>query len=84
MGATLTAFRWEGVLLMPERCAKIIDRLIEERINRGMTQKELAEAVKLPQAAIGRLESKRHSPQLDTLVKVAQALDCDITVVSNA
>lgn len=69
---------------MPERCAKIIDRLIEERINKGMTQRELAEAVKLPQAAIGRLESKKHAPQLDTLIKVAQALDCDITVVSNA
>lgn len=69
---------------MPERCAKIIDRLIEERINKGMTQRELAEAIKLPQAAIGRLESKKHTPQLDTLIKVAEALDCDITVVSNA
>lgn len=67
---------------MPERCAAIIDRLIEERHNKGMTQRDLAEAANLPQAAIGRLESKKHAPQLDTLMKVAQALQCDITVVS--
>lgn len=69
---------------MPERCAIIIDKLIEERHKRGMTQKELADAVQLPQAAIGRLESKKHAPQLDTLIKIAEALKCDITVVSNA
>ncbi len=69
---------------MPERCAEIIDRLKEERIKRGMTQRELAEAVKIPQSTIGRMENKSHAPQLDTLIKVAQALDCDITVVSNA
>ena len=68
---------------MPERCTQIIDRLIEERCKRGMTQRDLAEAVRLPQSAIGRLESKKHSPQLDTLVKVAAALGCEIAIVSN-
>ena len=68
---------------MPERCALIIDRLIEEGRKRGLTQRELAEAVKLPQSTIGRLEAKQHAPQLDTLIKVANALDCDIAVVSS-
>ena len=67
---------------MPEVCAAIIDKLIEARHARGMTQKELADAAKLPQAAIGRLESKKHTPQLNTLVRVAEALECDIAVVS--
>lgn len=69
---------------MPERCAEIIDSLILERRKRGMTQRELANAVNLPQAAIGRLESKKHTPQLDTLIKVAEALGCDIAIVSKS
>lgn len=69
---------------MPEKCSIIIDKLIEERHNRGMTQKELAEATSLPQSAIARFEKKKNAPQLDTLMKIADALQCDIAVVSKA
>ena len=69
---------------MPERCTAIIDKLIEERHNRGMTQRELAEAANLPQAAIGRFESKKVTPQLDTLIRVAEALNCDIAIISKS
>lgn len=66
---------------MGESCKEIIDRLIEQRHDRGMTQKELAEAACLTQSVIARLESKKATPQLDTLVKVAEALGCGIAVV---
>lgn len=66
---------------MPERCSAIIDRIIEERHNRGMTQKDLAKAASLTQSVIARLESKKVTPQLDTLLKVAAALGCDLLVV---
>lgn len=66
---------------MLENCSDIIDRLIEQRHSKGMTQKELAEASSLTQSVIARLESKKTTPQLDTLLKVASALDCDVTVV---
>lgn len=66
---------------MPESCAAIIDRLVEERHLRGMTQAELAEAACLTQSVIARLETKKVVPQLDTLLKVAAALDCDLAVV---
>lgn len=66
---------------MPEKCAAIIDMLIERRHNQGMTQKELAEAASLTQSVIARLESKRAMPQLDTLIKVAEALGCDLKLV---
>ncbi len=69
---------------MPERCSAIIDRIIEERHNRGMTQKDLAKAASLTQSVIARLESKKVTPQLDTLLKVAAALDCDLLVVPAA
>ncbi|MBP5718075.1 MAG: helix-turn-helix transcriptional regulator [Abditibacteriota bacterium] len=66
---------------MSERCSLIIDSLVAERRCRGMTQKELASACGLTQSVIARLESKKATPQLDTLLKVASALGCDIAVV---
>ncbi len=70
-----------GVSLMPERCADIIDSLIEKRHSKGMTQKELATAANLTQSVIARLESKKSVPQLDTLLKVTAALGCDLAVI---
>ena len=66
---------------MPENCAIIIDRLIEERHNKGMTQKDLAKAASLTQSVIARLESKKATPHLDTLITVAAALDCQLDIV---
>ena len=76
---TVSPFR--EVRCVPDKCTEIIDRLIEERHRRGMTQRQLAQEAQLPQSAIARLESKRATPQLDTLVKVAAALGCDLMVV---
>ncbi|MBQ7302657.1 MAG: helix-turn-helix transcriptional regulator [Clostridia bacterium] len=66
---------------MAERCAIIIDRLIEERHHRGMTQQDLADAANLTQSVIARLESKKATPQLDTLLKIASALECELEIV---
>lgn len=76
----LTVFLWE-VMTLSESCALIIDSLIERRRSKGMTQKELAEASGYTQSVIARLENKKATPQLDTLLKVASALGCDIAVV---
>ena len=66
---------------MPEQCIDIIDSLIAQRRCMGMTQKELAQAAALTQSAVARMESKKAIPQLDTLLKVAAALDCDLRIV---
>lgn len=66
---------------MRDNSISLIDRLVEERHRKGMTQKELAVATGLAQAAIGRLESKKAVPQLDTLLKVADALECELLLV---
>lgn len=76
----MTVFLWE-VMTLSESCALIIDSLIERRRSKGMTQKELAEASGYTQSVIARLENKKATPQLDTLLKVASALGCDIAVV---
>ena len=65
---------------MPEQCAKIIDTLIEKRKELGLTQKELADASNLTQSVIARMESKKAVPQLDTLLKVVDALGCDLEI----
>lgn len=66
---------------MPEQCSAIIDKLIAERHSQGLTQKQLADAARLTQPVIARLESKRAIPQLDTLLKVAAALGCTLELV---
>ena len=68
------------VLSVPDQCAKIIDTLIEKRKELGLTQKELADASHLTQSVIARMESKKAVPQLDTLLKVEDALGCDLEI----
>lgn len=66
---------------MSESCTVIIDQLIAERHRQGKTQKQLAEDANLTQSVIARLESKKAVPQLDTLLKVAAALDCNLAII---
>lgn len=66
---------------MSESCTAIIDQLIAERHRQGKTQKQLAQDAQLTQSVIARLESKKVTPQLDTLLKVAAALGCDLALV---
>ncbi|WLD86894.1 helix-turn-helix transcriptional regulator [Stomatobaculum sp. F0698] len=71
------------ILSMSEDCTNIIDILIETRRLRHMTQAEVASASGLTQSVIARLESKKTIPQLDTLLKVTEALHCKLTVSQN-
>lgn len=66
---------------MPENCALIIDTLIEARHRKGLTQKQLAELTDYTQSVIARMENKKTIPQLDTLLKVASALDCELAII---
>lgn len=67
--------------LLPEYCADIIDKLIEQRKAKGWTQNDLAKATNLTQSVIARMESKKAIPQLNTLVKVVFALGCRLEVL---
>lgn len=68
---------------MSENCTAIIDRLIEIRHSKGLTQTQLAKAADLTQSVIARFESKKAVPQLDTLLRVTEALGCTITVTTD-
>lgn len=53
----------------------IISSLIKARKEKGLSQKALADLTNLKQPAIARIESGAHSPQLNTLIKLADALE---------
>jgi ribosome-binding protein aMBF1 (putative translation factor) len=59
---------------------KLIEAIIEQRIKKGLTQKQLAEKIGTKQSAIARFESGTYNPTLSFLKKLAQALGVTITV----
>lgn len=59
---------------------KLIEKLIETRKERNMTQKELATITGVSQQAISRLELERHIPKMDTFIKVLDGLDLELTI----
>lgn len=65
-----------------EEISKVIVALIEARVDRGMTQRQLAQKCGLKQAAIARMESLKTIPRLDTVIKVAKALKMEVYVDS--
>jgi DNA-binding XRE family transcriptional regulator len=60
--------------------AQIADRVAERRKELDLSQAELAHAVSTTQSAIARLESGGRPPRIDTLLRIAEALDCDLQV----
>jgi transcriptional regulator with XRE-family HTH domain len=60
--------------------AQIAEQVADQRKALGLSQKELAELTGTTQSAIARLESGGRPPRIDTLLGIAEALDCDLTV----
>jgi transcriptional regulator with XRE-family HTH domain len=51
-----------------------------ERARRGLTQAELAGLCATTQSAVARIERGSRPPRLDTLLRIANALDCELDV----
>ncbi len=56
----------------------MIQKFIERRNELRLSQSELAKLVGMQQSAIARLENGGHNSTVDTLLKVAGALDLDV------
>jgi predicted transcriptional regulator len=60
--------------------AQIADNVAARRVEMGMSQRELAELVGTTQSAIARLERGGRPPRIDTLLNIADALECELFV----
>ncbi len=60
--------------------AAIAEKVAEQRNAKGMSQRELAVLVGTTQSAIARLERGGRPPRIDTLLKIAEALECELIV----
>ena len=60
--------------------AQIAERVAERRRALRLSQQELAELCGTTQSAIARLESGGRPPRIDTLLRIASALDCELVV----
>ena len=60
--------------------AAIADKVAERRVQQRLSQRELAELVGTTQSAIARLERGGRPPRIDTLLTIADALECDLVV----
>ena len=60
--------------------AAIADKVADRRVEMNMSQRELAALVGTTQSAIARLERGGRPPRIDTLLRIAEALDCDLQV----
>ncbi len=58
----------------------LAERVTRQRQAHGLSQHELAQLVGTTQSAIARLESGGRPPRIDTLLRVANALDCELVV----
>jgi ribosome-binding protein aMBF1 (putative translation factor) len=73
-----SAVKSEYEALGPEY--EVVKTIIRERIKRGWSQTQLAEAIGSRQPVISRLEQGSGNPSLSTLQKIAQALDLSLQV----
>jgi ribosome-binding protein aMBF1 (putative translation factor) len=60
--------------------ARIADQVATQRVARNLSQRELAALCGTTQSAIARLEAGGRPPRIDTLLRIADALDCELTV----
>ena len=60
--------------------AQIADQVSARRRQLGVSQQELAELTGTTQSAIARLESGGRPPRIDTLLRIAKALDAELVV----
>lgn len=59
---------------------EIIESIIKKRLEKNLSQKQLAEKMGTKQSALSRLESGTYNPSLLFLKKIATALDSKLSI----
>lgn len=60
---------------------KLIQNLIKKRIEKNMTQRDIADKTGLSQQAVSRIEKYGNTPSMANLIKYLRALDLDINSI---
>lgn len=66
-----------GVAKTPDLRKRIGERVRLFRLNRGLTQVGLADAVGIDETSLRAIEAGRRAPSLDVLARLAEELDVD-------
>lgn len=59
---------------------QLATQLIEARLAKNLSQRDLARKMKTSQAVVSRLESMNANPSLSLLKRITQALDVKLTI----
>lgn len=62
----------------------LIDELARLRKEKQLSQRELCELIKFKQPTLAKIEKRKNSPQLSTLIKILDALDYHIEFKKNS
>ena len=57
---------------------QLIDQIVTARLEKGITQSQLAEMLGTQRSNISRLEKGDHNPSVDLLLKIATVLNIDL------
>lgn len=68
------------VLEATEKVVQLVSLVAARRIAQGLTQQQLAEKCGLKQSAIARFEGVESIPRSDTLIRIAEALQLELTL----
>lgn len=60
--------------------AQIAEQVVAQRKARNLSQQQLAELCGTTQSAIARFERGGRPPRMDNLLRMAEALDCELVV----
>jgi transcriptional regulator with XRE-family HTH domain len=62
-------------------CQKIIQLLKEERERKGLSKYAIAQQSGLSQQAVGYMEKGHRIPSLETVLRIAKAMDVDLALI---
>ncbi|MBQ9932187.1 MAG: helix-turn-helix transcriptional regulator [Firmicutes bacterium] len=71
------------LLEVSESIALIINDIVRARINKGLSQRDLADLCGMKQSAIARMERLQVIPRLDTIIKIARKLDLKVCLIGS-
>lgn len=63
-----------------QREGYIAAQIKTDRQRKKMSQQKVADLIRVPKSTIGRIEAGITSPRLDTLIKIAEALDTEFVI----